>query len=51
LARSNGDLLISLAAVMGVSGMLNVIFSQMLFLSLLTVLLVQKNYDRLVEND
>ena len=50
-ARSIGDVLISLGAVNGVSGMLNYIFLQMFCLALITVLLVHKYYDRLVEDD
>ena len=51
LARSMGDVLISLAAVKGVAGMLNVIFFQMSCLALIGVLLVHRHYDRLVEDD
>jgi len=51
LARSIGDILISLAAVKGVSGMLDKIFFEMLCLSLITVFLVHKYFGRLVEDD
>lgn len=51
LARSIGDVLISLAAVKGVSGMLNAIFFQMFCLALVSVILVHKYYDRLEEDD
>lgn len=51
LARSIGDVLISLAAVKGVAGMLNVIFFQMFCLALVSVILVHKYYDRLEEDD
>lgn len=51
LARSIGDVLISLAAVKGDAGMLNTIFSQMFCLALVCVILVHKYYDRLEEDD
>lgn len=51
LARSIGDVLISLAAVKGVAGMLDAIFVQMFCLALISVFLVHKHYDRLVEDE
>jgi hypothetical protein len=51
LARSIGDILISIAAMKGVSGMLDRIFFEMLCLSLITVFLVHKYFGRLIEDD
>ncbi|KAL7456903.1 LOW QUALITY PROTEIN: hypothetical protein ACHAWC_008601 [Mediolabrus comicus] len=51
LARSIGDMLISIAAMKGVSGMLDRIFFEMLCLSLITVFLVHKYFGRLIEDD
>ena len=44
-------MLISLAAVKGVAGMLDAIFVQMFCLALISVFLVHKHYDRLVEDE
>ena len=50
-SRTIGDVMISLVALKGVDGMLNAIFSQMFCLALISVFLVHKHYDRLVEDD